>query len=67
MRNVSSKSPRRMPSKVAMIAMRRSHKDFDRASLVSGAVLLPRSQPPTICPAEQSTRSQLLMKAVLAR
>ena len=53
MRKVSSKSPRRMPSNVAIIAIRRSQSDFERASLVNGALLRSRSQPPTICRAER--------------
>ena len=49
------------------MAMRRSHNERERASLASGALLRSRSQAPTICAAEASTRSQLLMKAVCSQ
>ena len=49
MRKVSLKSRRTIPSNVASIAIRRSQSDFERASLVRGALLRSRSQPPTIC------------------
>ena len=67
MRKVSSNSPRLMKWIVAMIAMRRSQSDEDFASLRSGARLLSCSYPPTICAADASTRSQLLMNAVCDR
>jgi hypothetical protein len=56
-----------MKNWVAMIAMRRSHKDEERARRRSGARDRVNNHAPTMWGAELSTRSQLLMNFVLAR
>ena len=47
--------------------MRRSQSDRDRARRQSGALDRSDREAPTICGAELSTRSQLLMKRVFDR
>lgn len=52
---------------VATMAMRRSHRDFDRASRCSTRMPCVGTWEPTSSAAELSTRSQLLTNAVLPR